>query len=139
MTTDDKEPIHKRRSRSGRRGLVQCWQRILQIRTSALFEAKNVGCFKGELGELEFYFRKMTFSNKNLWWSLFFLIRLGCREIWKMDQTEVTKHFSPKQRCTLGVSVSVARWQELGLGLNQDALLKKKTKKTVKQWDLWWS
>jgi len=39
---------------------------------------------KEELGELEFYF-----INKNFWWFRFFLIRLCCRKIWKMDQNEV--------------------------------------------------
>jgi len=39
---------------------------------------------KGELGELQFYFRKMPCINKNVLWSRFFLIRLDCREIcWK--------------------------------------------------------
>jgi len=32
--------------------------------------------------------------NKNFWWSPFFLIRLGCRKIWKIEHNEVTKHFS---------------------------------------------
>jgi len=37
---------------------------------------------KGELGELEFYFRKIPLhQQKNFWWYLFFLIRLGCRKI----------------------------------------------------------
>jgi len=31
--------------------------------------------FKGELGELQIYFRKI---NKYFWWFPFFLIRLGC-------------------------------------------------------------
>jgi len=45
---------------------------------------------KGELGELQIYFRKIPCINKNFWWSRFFF----CWEIWKMDQNEVTKHFS---------------------------------------------
>jgi len=32
--------------------------------------------------------------NKNFWWSLFFLISLGCRKIWKNVQNETTKRFS---------------------------------------------
>jgi len=35
---------------------------------------------KGELGELEFYLYTPA-STKNFWWSRFFLIRLGYREI----------------------------------------------------------
>jgi len=32
--------------------------------------------------------------NKNFWWFRFFLIRLGCREIFKNVQNETTKLFS---------------------------------------------
>jgi len=69
---------------------------------------------KGELGEMEFYFR----INKIFWRSRFFLIRLGCRETWKMDQNEVTKHFSVGntfRQATMmhaRIFVSVARWRE---------------------------
>jgi len=60
---------------------------------AVLVTFKADSTLKGKLGELEFYFRKVLCINKNFWWSLFFLIRLGCREIRKMDQNEVTKHF----------------------------------------------
>jgi len=43
--------------------------------------------------------QSFPFQNKKLirilsWFNSSELIRLGCREIWKMDQNEVTKHFS---------------------------------------------
>jgi len=70
--------------------------------------------YKGELGELEFCFRKIPLHQQNFWWTRFFLIRLGCRDIWKMDQNDVTQHvLFAKQRCTLEYFVSVARWHEL--------------------------
>jgi len=36
---------------------------------------------KGELGELEFYFKKIPLYQQKFWWFRFFLIRLSCREI----------------------------------------------------------
>jgi len=36
---------------------------------------------KGELGELQIYFRKIPLHQQKFWWFRFFLIRLGCREI----------------------------------------------------------
>jgi len=57
---------------------------------------------KGELGELEFYFRKILLHQQK------FLVVSG-----KMDQNEVTKHFSvgntfAKQQYTLEFFVSIA-------------------------------
>jgi len=49
---------------------------------------------KEKQGELEFTLERYPCINKNFWWSRFFLIRFDCRKIWKMDQNEVTKHFS---------------------------------------------
>jgi len=67
-----------------------------------------------------------------------------------MDQNEVTKHFLVgntfrQAMMQAQIFVSVARWHELGLCLNQDEYekneiwKKKHEKTTVKQWDLWWS
>jgi len=52
---------------------------------------------KGELGELQFYFRKIPLYQQIFWWSRFFLIRLQ-------------------------IFVSVARRHELRLWLNQDVI-----------------
>jgi len=41
----------------------------------------NGRVLKGELGELEFYFRKIPLHQQNFLVVQFFLIRLGCREI----------------------------------------------------------
>jgi len=49
---------------------------------------------KGNLENWNFTLERYSCINKNFWWSCFFLIRLGCREIWKMDQNEVTKLLS---------------------------------------------
>jgi len=46
---DNLKGVHKRRSHSGGRGFVQCGQRarrVLQMRTSSLFDAKNFGIFE---------------------------------------------------------------------------------------------
>jgi len=58
----------------------------------------------------------------------------------KMDQREVTKHFSVGnafRQATMHarIFVSVARWRELGLWLNQDPIWTK----WQKYWELWWS
>jgi len=58
-----------------------------------------------------------------------------------MDQNEVAKHISVgnafrQAMMHARIFVSVARWHESKLWLNQDVIWKKNT---VKQWDLWWS
>jgi len=50
---------------------------------------------KAEQGVIQFYFRKMLlYEQKFIVVSAFFLIRSGCREIWKNVQNEATKRFS---------------------------------------------
>jgi len=49
---------------------------------------------KGELGEFRFTLERYPCINKYFWWFQFFLIRLGCRDIWKNVQSETTKRFS---------------------------------------------
>jgi len=91
----------------------------------------------GELEELQIYFRKTPLHQQNFWWSRFFLIRLGCREIWKNVENETTKLFSVGNTfstcfysnganiySSLNLFVSTARWHELRLWLYQDSIWK---------------
>jgi len=50
--------------------------------------------FKGEIGELQFYFRKIPLHQQKFLGSSVLSIRLGCREIWKNVRNETTKLFS---------------------------------------------
>jgi len=52
----------------------------LHAKKKYVLHSENLKLYvKKELGELQIYFRKIPLQN--FWWTRFFLIRLGCREI----------------------------------------------------------